>query len=178
VRIATGAVLHPMAAYQLHRGIATLPLRVERMQQTASELASRLALHPAVDAVHHASLPGTDPDGLVGRQMSGPGSMVAFELRGGFHAARALLGAVRLATHAVSLGSTDTLIQHPASLTHRVVDEGSRASCGVGESLIRVSVGLEDVDDLWHDLLGGLEAAQGAVATDASSAAARDSSVA
>ena len=160
VRIATGAVLHPMAAYQLHRGLATLPLRVRAMQETASELASRLALHPAVEAVHHASLPGTDPTGLVGRQMSGPGSMVAFELVGGFEAARAFLASVELCTHAVSLGSCDTLVQHPASLTHRVVDASCRESSGVGESLVRISVGLEDVDDLWRDLSGALDAAE------------------
>jgi methionine-gamma-lyase len=159
IRIATGAVLHPMAAYHLHRGIATLPVRVRAMQATATELASRLALHPAVTRVHHASLPGTDPDGLVGRQMSGPGAMVAFELAGGFAAAQAVLDQVRIATHAVSLGSTDTLVQHPASLTHRVVDAGSRSASGIGDSLVRISVGLEDVDDLWRDLVRGLDAA-------------------
>lgn len=159
VRIATGAVLHPFAAYHLHRGLSTLPLRVRAMQQTASELASRLALHPSVGRVHHASLPGTDPTGLVGRQMEGPGSMVAFELVGGFDAARVLLGTLELATHAVSLGSTDTLVQHPASLTHRVVDPGCREDSGVGASLVRVSVGLEDADDLWNDLVRGLDAA-------------------
>ncbi len=159
IRIATGAVLHPMAAYQLHRGLSTLPIRIRAMQESATELASRLALHPAVSLVHHASLPGTDPDGLVGRQMSGPGAMVAFELEGGFDAARAVLDSVSIATHAVSLGSTDTLVQHPASLTHRVVDEASRDACGVSESLVRISVGLEDVDDLWSDLLVGLDRA-------------------
>jgi cystathionine beta-lyase/cystathionine gamma-synthase len=159
MRVATGAVLHPMAAYHLHRGLATLPIRMRRMQETATELAARLALHAGVERVYHPSLPATDPDGIVGRQMSGPGSMLAFEVRGGFAAAREVLASLRLATHAVSLGSTDTLVQHPASLTHRVVDEASRASCGVGESLLRVSVGLEDVDDLWHDLRLGLDAA-------------------
>jgi cystathionine beta-lyase/cystathionine gamma-synthase len=159
VRIATGAVLHPMAAYHLHRGLATLPLRVQAMQERATELASRLALHPAVTRVHHPSLPGTDAAGLVGTQMSGPGSIVAFELAGGFDAARALLGSVRVATHAVSLGSTDTLIQHPASLTHRVVDESSRETCGVSCGLVRIAVGLEDAEDLWRDLAAGLDAA-------------------
>lgn len=159
VRIATGAVLHPMAAYQLHRGLATLPLRVRAMQDTATLLASRLVLHPAVVRVHHPSLPGTDPAGLIGMQMSGPGSVVAFELDGGFAAARELLQRVSLATHAVSLGSTDTLIQHPASLTHRVVDAAARESSGVCESLLRVAVGLEDAEDLWRDLCHALDAA-------------------
>ena len=163
MRIATGAVLHPMAAYQLHRGIQTLPLRVRAMQATATELASRLALHPAVERVLHPSLPGTDRTGLVGTQMSGPGSMLAIELRGGGAAARAFLGAVQLALHAVSLGSVDTLVQHPASLTHRVVSEDARESGGIGESLVRISVGLEDADDLWRDLSRALDAAEAAV---------------
>lgn len=158
IRIATGAVLHPMAAYHLHRGIATLPIRMRAMQETATELAARLTLHPEVTKVHHASLPGTDPEGLVGRQMSGPGSMLAFEVRGGFDAARKLLSTAKIATHAVSLGSTDTLIQHPASLTHRVIDAEARATCGVTDSLLRVSVGLENIDDLWTDLSNALDA--------------------
>ncbi|MBC7644915.1 MAG: aminotransferase class I/II-fold pyridoxal phosphate-dependent enzyme [Thermoleophilia bacterium] len=158
VRIATGAVLHPMAAYQLHRGLATLPIRVRAMQRTATELAARIAAHRAVGVVYHASLAATDPDRLVGRQMSGPGSMIAFELNGGFAAARTLLGSLNLMTHAVSLGSTDTLIQHPASLTHRVVDAGCRDESGVNQSLVRISVGLEHVDDLWADLVQALDA--------------------
>lgn len=159
VRIATGAVLHPMAAWQLHRGLQTLPLRVRAMQRTASELALRLLEHPAVTRVHHASLSTTDPNQLVGRQMSGPGSTIAIELAGGFPAARYLLSSLRLATHAVSLGSADTLVQHPASLTHRLVDASSRDASGISESLVRIAVGLEHVDDLWDDLRGGLDAA-------------------
>jgi len=148
-----------MAAWQLHRGLQTLPLRVRAMQRTASELALRLLEHPAVSRVHHASLSTTDPQQLVGRQMSGPGATIAIELVGGFDAARHLLGALRLATHAVSLGSADTLVQHPASLTHRIVESTSRDASGVGDSLVRIAVGLEHVDDLWDDLRGGLNAA-------------------
>jgi len=158
VRIATGAVLHPMAAYQLHRGLTTLPIRVRAMQQTATELVTRLVTHPAVGIVHHPSLASTDPDGLVGRQMSGPGSMIAFELRGGFAAARTMLGSLTLLTYAVSLGSTDSLIQHPASLTHRIVDSRCRDQSGINESLVRISVGLEHVDDLWADIAQALNA--------------------
>ena len=127
------------------------------MQRTATELALRLATHPAVSRVHHPSLATTDPELLVGRQMSGLGSMIAFELHGGFAAARTLLGSLTLLTHAVSLGSTDTLIQHPASLTHRVVDEACRAQSGVNDSLLRISVGLEHVEDLWTDLAMALD---------------------
>ena len=120
--------------------------------RTATELARRLVDHPAVSRVHHPSLQCTDPEQLVGRQMSGPGSMLALELVGGFDAARAMLARVRTMTYAVSLGSTDTLIQHPASLTHRVVSEESRTACGVSDALVRISVGLEDVEDLWNDV--------------------------
>jgi methionine-gamma-lyase len=158
VRIATGAVLHPMAAYHLHRGLATLPLRMRAMQRTATELARRLGDHPAIAQVHHPSLRCTDPDQLVGRQMSGPGAMLAVELVGGIEAARQLTSSVATMTHAVSLGSADTLIQHPASLTHRVVPEESRATCGVSDALVRISVGLEDVEDLWSDLERALDA--------------------
>lgn len=158
VRVATGALLHPLGAYLLHRGLQTLALRVERAQTTAQALAERLAEHPAVEAVHYPGLPGGDPGGLVGRQMDGPGSLLAFEVEGGHEAAAALLQGVRLATPAVSLGSVDTLIQHPAGLTHRVVDPTARAASGISEGLVRLSVGLEDADDLWADLEHALAA--------------------
>jgi methionine-gamma-lyase len=152
VRVATGALLHPLAAYLLHRGLPTLPLRVEAAQRTASELATRLCAHPYVTAVKHPSLPGADPRGLIGRQMAGPGSILSFDVIGGHEAARAVLAGLEWITPAVSLGSTDTLLQHPAGLTHHVVDEKARAACGIGPGTLRLSVGLEDVEDLWIDL--------------------------
>ena len=152
VRVATGALLHPLAAYLLHRGLPTLALRVERAQATAQALAERLAAHPAVAAVYYPGLPGGDPQGLVGRQMDGPGAVLAFELEGGYDAATALLRSVRLMTPAVSLGSADTLIQHPAGLTHRVVSEEARTGSGITGGLLRLSVGLEAAADLWADL--------------------------
>lgn len=161
VRILTGGVLHPLAGYLLHRGLTTLPIRVERAQATAQELALRIAAHPAVAATHYPGLPGGDPRGLVGTQMSGPGSMLAFEVAGGYDGAVRLLDALDLVTVAVSLGSVDTLIQHPAGLTHRVVGEEARADSGIGPGLLRLSVGLEDVDDLWEDLARGLDRAAG-----------------
>lgn len=159
VRILTGAVLHPLAAFLLHRSLPTLPARVRLAQEGATILAARLAAHPKVVAVRHPSLPGQDPLGLLGRQMDGPGSLIAFEVAGGFAAASRILGAVRLLTPAVSLGSTDSLIQHPAGLTHHVVAPEARAATGIGEGLLRLSVGLEDPDDLWADLAAALEAA-------------------
>ncbi|HSM15164.1 MAG TPA: PLP-dependent transferase [Thermoanaerobaculia bacterium] len=159
VRILTGAVLHPMAAWLLHRSLPTLGLRVRAAQAGAGALAERLAGHPEVARVLWPGLPGGDPEGLIGRQMSGPGAVLAFELRGGYEAARRVLGAVRRITPAVSLGSADTLIQHPAGLTHRLVDPEARRASGVGEGLVRLSVGLEDPEDLWADLEAALSGA-------------------
>jgi methionine-gamma-lyase len=160
VRILTGAVLHPLAGYFLHRGLQTLPVRVRTAQETARLLATRLASHPAVARVFYPGLPGCDPNGLVGRQMAGPGALIAFETGGGREAAALVMESLALITPAVSLGSTDTLIQHPAGLTHRLVDPGARAATGISDGLLRLSVGLEDVDDLWADLARALESAQ------------------
>lgn len=150
VRALTGAILHPLGAYLLHRGLQTLPVRVRAQQAGAQKISAWLAAHPAVTAVHHPGL--DDPRGLVGRQMSGTGSLLAFEVRGGAPAAAAVAGACQLITHAVSLGGVDTLIQHPASLTHRPVAGDAKPA----ESLLRLSVGLEDPEDLCDDLARAL----------------------
>ena len=152
VRVITGNVLHPLAAYLLHRSLPTLPLRVRAQQAGAQIIAERLAQHPAIAAVHFPGLAGQDPKGLLGRQMKGPGSLIAFEVVGGFEAASIVMAAVKLMTPAVSLGSVDTLIQHPAALTHRVVNAEAREHSGVSQSLMRLSVGLEGPEDLWADL--------------------------
>ncbi|MFU8853463.1 trans-sulfuration enzyme family protein [Micromonospora sp. SL1-18] len=152
VRAVTGAILHPLGAYLLHRGLQTLPLRVRAQQAGAEKLATWLAGHPNVERVHHPTL--HDPAGLVGRQMSGTGSLLAFEVRGGAPAAAIVAGACRLITHAVSLGGVDTLIQHPASLTHRPVEGDAKP----GGALLRLSVGLEDPEDLRVDLEQALAA--------------------
>ena len=144
VRFATGALLHPLAGYLLHRGLATLGIRVRTAQGSATTLAERLRGHGAIKTVHHPT-----PDGT---QLVGPGAVLAFTLHGGRREADTLLHRLRLITPAVSLGAVDTLIQHPASLTHRIVDQQARGACGVGEDLLRLSVGLEDVEDLWNDL--------------------------
>ncbi|WP_369216258.1 trans-sulfuration enzyme family protein [Streptomyces flavofungini] len=134
VRFATGGVLHPLAGYLLLRGLATLPVRVRAASATAAELARRLATDPRVERVHYPPIGG---------------AMVAFEVHGDPHEVTA---GVRLITPAVSLGSVDSLIQHPASISHRVVDAGDRHSSGVSDRLLRMSCGLEDVEDLWSDL--------------------------
>jgi cystathionine beta-lyase/cystathionine gamma-synthase len=153
VRAATGGLLHPLSSYLLHRGLQTLELRVERAQATAALLAARLHADPRIGAVRYPGLAGQDPRRLLGRQMHGAGSIISFELANGDPAAmRAFVGALRLITPAVSLGSTDTLIQPPATLTHRVVDAGARDATGITSGLLRLSAGLEDARDLWNDL--------------------------
>ncbi|HJU84360.1 MAG TPA: aminotransferase class I/II-fold pyridoxal phosphate-dependent enzyme [Holophagaceae bacterium] len=160
VRVITGANLHPLAAYLLHRGLPTLALRVRAAQEGARHIARKLDQHPMVSSVHYPGLMDTP---LVGTQMRGPGSVLAFEVKGGFDAASALLKAVRLMTPAVSLGSVDSLIQHPAALTHRVVDAQAKKDHGINESLIRLSVGIENPEDLWADLSQALDKAAVAV---------------
>jgi len=171
VRILTGAILHPWAGYLLHRSLPTLPLRVRQAQATAAELARRLAAHPAVRRVLYPGLPGQDPRGLVGPQMEGPGAILAFDLDGGFAAANAAMRGCSLITPAVSLGSTDTLIEHPAGLTHRLVAPEALAAQGITPGLLRLSVGLEGVEDLWADLERALEQAMAVAAADSERAA-------
>lgn len=151
VRIATGALLHPLGAYLLHRGLQTLPIRIARAQATAVELVARLSQHRSVETVFFPTVAGCDPDGVFDRQMSGPGSVLSFDV-GSREVAVQVMSTVQLITPAVSLGSADTLIEHPASLTHRIVDASVRDSCGISPGLLRLSVGLEAVDDLWEDL--------------------------
>ena len=145
VRAVTGGLLHPLGGYLLHRGLATLPLRVRALQESASTLARWLTAHPAVRDVHY---PGLTGDPLLGRQLRGPGAMLAISLRGGFAAASRVASEVRLFTHAVSLGGVDSLLQHPAALTHRPVPPEARPAADV----LRLSIGLEHVDDLIADL--------------------------
>ncbi len=148
VRAITGSVLHPLSSYLLHRGLQTLPLRVRHQSQSAQKLVDRLLANPAVERVYYPGLPDCDPRQLVGRQMSGPGAVFAMSVRGGYGAAARVADSVRLITHAVSLGGVDTLIQHPASLTHRPVAADAKPHA----SVLRVSVGLEDPEDLYADL--------------------------
>jgi len=160
VRALTGGLLHPMAAYLLHRGLRTLAVRVRAQQATASELAVRLLEHPAVARVLYPGLPGQDPQGLIGTQSAGAGSLLALDLVGGFDAAARFTEACSLITHAVSLGGVDSLVQHPASLTHRPVE----ASAKPGAGIVRLSIGLEHADDLMDDLVQALDAASAVTA--------------
>ena len=157
VRALTGGLLHPMAAYQVHRGLQTLPVRVRAQQDNAQVIASWLTKQPAVARVHYPGVDGGDPHGLVGTQMAGCGAVLAFEVAS-YEVAAAVAGSCRMITHAVSLGGVDSLIQHPASLTHRPVAPEARPAA----SVLRLSVGLEDPGDVIADLRTALEIATSA----------------
>lgn len=152
IRAATGGLLHPLGAYLLHRGLPTLSMRVEKAQSNAGILAERLAEHPAVKTAFYPGLGTVANAHLAQTQMAGAGTMVSFDLEGGHDAAARVMHEVKIATPAVSLGSVDTLIQHPAGLTHSVVDEKDQLEHGITPGLVRLSVGIENVDDLWADL--------------------------
>lgn len=147
VRAVTGALLHPLGAYLLHRGLTTLPVRMREQQANAQRLVQWLIDQPQVDEVFYPGLDG-DPDGILERQLRGPGAMIAIRLHGGYEAASAVASSVGLFTHAVSLGGVDSLIQHPAALTHRPVPAEARPDADV----LRLSIGLENAADLTADL--------------------------
>ena len=148
IRAITGGLLDPWSAYLLHRGLPTLPIRVQHQQENARSVASWLSQHPKVATTFYPELPGRDPEGVLGRQMHGGAAMVSIDVVGGFEAASRLCSRVRLFIHAVSLGGVDSLIQHPAALTHRPV----AAAAKPGQGVLRLSIGLESPKDLIADL--------------------------
>lgn len=154
IRALTGALSHPLASYLSHRGLSTLPLRVRQQQANAQALADALVAMPGVEKVMYPGLAECDPKGLVGTQMSGPGSMMAIDV-GSFERAAHVAQSTKLFTHAVSLGGVDSLVQHPASLTHRPVAAEAKPNAGV----LRLSIGLENADDLIADLRQALASA-------------------
>lgn len=153
----TGAVLSAHDAHGILRGLKTLHLRMERHCDNAQAIAEWLAAQPEVAAVHFPGLPGFAQHALARRQMQRFGGMLAFELRGGIETGRRFMNALQLVTRAVSLGDAETLAQHPASMTHSTYTPEERARHGIAEGLIRLSAGLEQIDDLLADLQQALE---------------------
>jgi methionine-gamma-lyase len=152
IRDMTGSVLSPFDAYLICRGLKTLALRMERHCASAQIVAEFLEQHPAVDTVHYPGLPSYPQYELAKRQMRLPGGMMAFELKGGVEAGVTLMNNVKLCTLAVSLGDTETLIQHPATMTHATYSPEERKRSGITDGLVRLSVGLEDPEDIIRDL--------------------------
>jgi cystathionine beta-lyase/cystathionine gamma-synthase len=156
VQNAEGAILGPMDAWLVLRGTKTLPLRMERHNASAQALAEYLAAHPKVTRVHYPGLPSHPQHDLARRQMRGFGGLIAFEL-GSIDRARTLLESVRLMALAESLGGVETLISHPASMTHASVPRERRERMGLTDDMVRVSVGIEDLEDLREDLAQALD---------------------
>jgi len=149
----------PFDAWLLLQGVKTLRLRVERESQTARRLAGELAQHRLVEWVRYPGLVDDPGHEVASRQMLGFGAMIAFGIRGGAETGRRFLDALAVCRRAVSLGCTDTLVEHPASMTHAHVSSEERAAAGITDGLIRVSVGLESAEELERDLLRALDAA-------------------
>ncbi len=148
----TGAVLSSQDAFLVLRGLKTLSLRMQRHSASAQTLAESLEAHPKVAVVHYPGLKSFRQYKLAQRQMALPGGMIAFELKAGMDAGIRFMDQLKLFTRAVSLGDAESLAQHPASMTHAVYSPEERAAHGISDGLIRLSVGLEDVEDLLGDL--------------------------
>lgn len=157
VMVHMGCNMDPHQAFLVLRGLKTLGIRVERAQAGALAIAKWLNAHPKVQSVRYIGLPSHPQHDLAKRQMRGFGSMISFELKGGLEAGRRLMNHVKLATLAVSLGGVETLIEHPASMTHAAMAKADREAAGFTDGLVRYSVGIEDADDLIADLEQALE---------------------
>jgi len=151
-----GMTIDPHQSWLVLRGIRTLGMRVERAQQNAIAIARWLEQHEEVVWVRFPGLPSHPQFELAQRQMSGPGSVIAFELRGGTEAGSILMNSVRMITLAVSLGGVESLIEHPASMTHKSVPIEEQRRQGITAGLVRLSAGCEDLDDLIADLAQAL----------------------
>ncbi len=151
-----GGVISPFNAWLVLRGIKTLPLRMRQHEENALAIAQYLTKHPAVEKVHYPGLLSHPQYEIAKRQATGFGGVLSFELKGGYEAGKSLMNKVQLCTLAVSLGDVDTLIEHPASTTHAVIPREERLAAGLTDGLVRLSVGIEDVNDLIQDLEQGL----------------------
>lgn len=152
-----GGILGPMDAFLLLRGLKTLALRMEQHNRNAIRVAEFLESHPLVSRVYYPGLPSFPQHELAKKQMKGFGGLISFELRSGYEGAVQMLNQVKLCRLAVSLGDVDTLIQHPASMTHSIVPREERMKMGIYDGLIRLSVGIEEVEDIIDDLLQAME---------------------
>jgi len=147
-----GCNMDPHQAFLTRRGLKTLAIRIDRAQENAILIAEFLENHPKVSWIKYPGLKSHPQYELGKRQMSGPGAMISFELKGGLEAGKMLMDNVNVMVLAVSLGGIETLIQHPASMTHSKMNVNDRHSAGITDGLVRLSVGIEKVTDLIHDM--------------------------
>lgn len=153
----TGSVLSPNDAFLVTRGLMTLDIRVQKQSENAMRVAEFLASHPAVDTVAFPGLKNHPGHDIAAKQMKYFGSMMSFELKSGIAGGKKLLNNLHLLTLAVSLGSCESLIQHPASMTHACVSREGREKAGITDGMVRLSVGIEDADDIINDLKQALD---------------------
>jgi len=147
-----GAAISPFNAWLLLRGLKTLPIRMERISENAMRIAQYLSFHPKINWVRYPGLRTHPQHELACRQMDGFGGMIAFEVKGGRKAGEILMNSVQLMTLAVSLGDVDTLIEHPATMTHSTYSPEDLSALGITEGMVRLSVGIENVNDLIEDV--------------------------
>ena len=159
IMVNMGFNMDPHQAWLTRRGLKTLPIRIERAQENAIKVAQFLENHPKVEWVLYPGLKSHPQYELAQRQMKGPGAMITFCLKGGLEAGKRMMNNVHLAMLAVSLGGIETLIQHPASMTHSKLTKEARESAGITDGLIRFAVGIENVEDIIADLTNALDKA-------------------
>jgi len=157
VKDMTGAVLSPFDSYLIIRGLKTLPLRMEKHCENAMKVAEFLEAHPAVEKVYYPGLKSFEQYELAKKQMSLPGGMISFELKGGLEEGKTVMNNVKICTLAVSLGDAETLIEHAASMTHSPYTQEERLAAGISDGLVRLAVGLENVEDIIGDLKQALD---------------------
>ncbi|HMQ81210.1 MAG TPA: PLP-dependent aspartate aminotransferase family protein [Ignavibacteria bacterium] len=154
---ALGCNLDPHQSYLVIRGLKTLAIRIERAQQNAQKIAEYLEKHPKVEWVRYPGLPSHPQYELGKKQMDGPGALISFGLKGGFEAGKTMMNNVKISILAVSLGGVESLIEHPASMTHSKVSTADKLKAGITDGLVRYSAGIEDINDLLWDLEQALE---------------------
>ncbi|MGG1687366.1 methionine gamma-lyase [Pseudalkalibacillus sp. NRS-1564] len=152
-----GGILSPFDAWLLLRGLKTLPIRMDRHSSNARQIMQKLAEHPAITNVMYPGMEESSSYAIAQKQMKSPGGLISFEIAGEKKDSQAFMNRLNMIKIAVSLGDAETLIQHPATMTHAVVPEDERLRMGISETLIRLSVGLEAWEDIWEDILQALE---------------------
>jgi cystathionine gamma-lyase len=154
---AAGVIMSPFVAWLTLQGTKTLSIRLDRQSANAQAIAEFLEKHPKIERVAYPGLKSFPQHALAKKQASGFGAMLWFEVKGGVRAGKKLMDSVKLCTLAENLGSVETLITHPVTMTHADVEEAERKRVGITDGLVRLSVGLEDVEDLIADLRAALE---------------------
>ncbi|OQX81819.1 MAG: methionine gamma-lyase [Bacteroidetes bacterium 4484_249] len=152
VMMNVGCNMDPHQAFMTRRGLKTLAIRIEKAQQNAIKIAEYLEKHPKVEWVKYPGLKSHPQYELAKSQMDGPGAMISFGLKGGLNSGKTMMDNVKLALLAVSLGGIETLIQHPASMTHSKLSKDAKEKAGITDGLVRVSIGIEEVEDIIEDM--------------------------